>query len=198
MAERSPSLAREQAADSQRAETVRAALAQIADGGYPAAVARIAFLLKDQGRPLPLSRLQLKADLIREYADLLPETTPDEQRRIRGTQEIIVGDSPAAALATLPQLVGDPADAARLETLLDKLIKDERILAAKPTTAQKAMLARIRQTLATPSLPPPAVKKTVAKSTKKAPAAASARKVATTAKPARATAKVPPVKPTEG
>ncbi|WP_228276365.1 DUF3141 domain-containing protein [Dechloromonas sp. H13] len=162
MADRSPSLAREQAADTRQAETVRAALAQIAEGGYPAAVARIAFLLKDKGdKPLPLSRLHLKAELIQDYADLLPETEPDEQRRIRGTQEIIVNESPAAALATLPQLLTDPADAARLETLMTKLFADERILAARPTAAQKAMLARIRESLGHPRLAPPAAKKPV-------------------------------------
>ena len=160
MADRSPSLARELAADSRQVETVQTALAQIAEGGYPAAVARAAFLLKDKSdKPLPLSRLQLRAELIQDYADLLPETTPDEQRRIRGTQEIIVGESPAAALATLPQLLADPADAARLETLLEKLLQDERILASKPTAAQKAMLGRIRESLGHKRLVPPAAAK---------------------------------------
>ena len=147
MAERSPSLAREQAAGARQAETVNAALAQIDEGGYPAAVSRIAFLLKDKGNALPLSRLQLRAELISDYADLLPEIAPDEQRRIRGTQEIIVGESPEVAIATLPKLLAEPADAARLQTLLDKLLQDERILAAKPTAAQKAMLEKIRKAL---------------------------------------------------
>jgi pimeloyl-ACP methyl ester carboxylesterase len=209
MADRSPSLAREQAADARQAETVRAALAQIADGGYPAAVARIAFLLKDKGdKPLPLSRLHLKAEMIKDYADLLPETTPDEQRRIRGTQEIIVGESLEAALATLPKLLTEPADAARLETLLEKLMQDERILSAKPTAAQKGMLARIRKALGYRSLPPPVAKKPpvrrAATTTKKpaavpaAPAASSAAKPKAVAKPkAAARAKAPAAKQTK-
>ena len=190
MAERSPSLAREQTAGARQAETVRTALAQIEEGGYPAALARIAFLLKDQGKVLPLSRLQLKAELIKEYADLLPETTPDEQRRIRGTQEIIVGESLELALATLPKLLADPADAARLKALLDKLLQDERILAAKLTAAQKAMTERIRAVLGDKALPPPVKKATVrraaasAKKTEAAPAAAiNAAKLKTAVKP---------------
>jgi hypothetical protein len=160
MADRSPSLAREQAAGSRQAETVSAALAQIEDGGYPAALARVAFLLKGKdNRPLPLSRLQLKAELVKEYADLLPDTAPDEQRRIRGVQEIIVGESREAALATLPKLLADAADAARLETLLDRLVHDKRIVAAMPTAEQKATLERIRKVLGTTQLPSLVTKK---------------------------------------
>jgi len=177
MAERSPSLAREQAAGSRQAETVSAALAQIEEGGYPAALARVAFLLKGKDNtPLPLSRLQLKAELAKEYADLLPDTAPDEQRRIRGVQEIIVGESLETALATLPKLLADVADAARLETLLDKLVHDKRILAAMPTAAQKTMLERIRKALGSKRLPSPVVKQTPAKrpaSVARKPAAAA-------------------------
>ncbi|MBP5997639.1 MAG: DUF3141 domain-containing protein [Azonexus sp.] len=214
MAEHSPSLVREQTAGARQAETVSAALAQIDEGGYPAAVSRIAFLLKDKGNALPLSRLQLKAELIKEYADLLPELAPDEQRRIRGTQEIIVGESPEVAIATLPKLLADPTDAARLQTLLDKLMQDERILAAKPTAAQKAMLEKIRKALGHKTLAAPAAKKPAAKrapATAKKPAAAAAApaagsaakpKAAAKAKPAAkskptARAKAPAVKPAE-
>jgi len=195
MAEHSPSLAREQAAGSRQAETVSAALAQIDEGGYPAAVSRIAFLLKDKGNALPLSRLQLKAELIGDYADLLPEIAPDEQRRIRGTQEIIVGESPEVAIATLPKLLADPADAARLQTLLDKLMQDERILAAKPTAAQKAMLEKIRKALGHKTLAAPAAKKPAAKrapATAKKPAAAAAAPAAGSAAKPKAAAKEKP------
>ena len=157
---------------------------------------------------MPLSRLQLKAELIKEYADLLPEIVPDEQRRIRGTQEIIVGESPEVAIATLPKLLVEPADAARLQTLLDKLLHDERILAAKPTAAQKAMLEKIRKALGHKTLPAPAAKKPPVKraatTAKKpavlpaAPAAGSAAKPKPVAKPKPAArAKAPAGKPTE-
>jgi hypothetical protein len=184
MAERSPSLAREQAAGARQAETVSVALAQIDEGGYPAALARVAFLLKDKSNsPLPLSRLQLKAELIKEYADLLPETTPDEQRRIRGTQEIIVGESPEVAIATLPKLLAAPADVARLQTLLDKLMQDKRILAARPTATQKAMLEKIRKALGYKTLPAPAAKTPLV------------RRAATSAKKPAAVPAVPAAKP---
>jgi hypothetical protein len=68
---------------------------------------------------------------------------------MRGVQEIIVGESPAAAIATLPQLLAEPADAARLARLIEHLVADPRILASRPTAAQKAMLERIRQALGT-------------------------------------------------
>jgi pimeloyl-ACP methyl ester carboxylesterase len=208
MAEHSPSLAREQAAGARQAETVSTALAQIDEGGYPAALARVAFLLKDKSNsPLPLSRLQLKAELIKEYADLLPETTPDEQRRIRGTQEIIVGESPEVAIATLPKLLPEPADAVRLQTLLDKLMQDERILAARPTAAQMAMLEKIRKALGHKTLLPPAAKKPAVKrvAVPKKPAAVPAAGAASItakpkadAKPKPATrAKAQAAKPTE-
>lgn len=177
MAERSPSVQQAEAAEARQAETVGAALAQIGEGGYPAAVARIAYLLQNKGHPLPLSQLQLRAEVIKDYADLLPDTAPDEQRRIRGIQEIIVQQSPAAAIAALPKLLADPADAARLATLLDKLLQDERILATRPTAAQKAMAARIRQVLGHPALAAPAVRKAAPK-----PASTATRKPAASAK----------------
>ena len=202
MAERSPSLAREQATDARQAETVHAALAQIAEGGYPAAVARVAFLLKDKSnKPLPLSQLHLRAELIRDYADLLPATAPDEQRRIRGVQEIIVGESPEVAIATLPQLLAEPADAARLATLVEKLLADERIVASKPTAAQKAMFGRILNVLGHKRLAAPAAtRKVVKKPAVERPAKAApvaAKKAPTTRRAPGARAKSPATKPPE-
>jgi hypothetical protein len=148
----------------------------------------------------------LKAELIREYADLLPETTPDEQRRIRGTQEIIVGESLEVALATLPNLLAVPADAVRLQTLLDKLMQDERILATRPTAAQKAMLEKIRKALGHKTLPPASKKAPVRRATAPkratlvpaAPAASSAAKPKAVARPRPAArAKAPAAKPTK-
>ena len=47
-----------------------------------------------------------------------------EWRRVRGTQEIIVQPEPDEAVATLPALLGEPNDRARLVALLDKLMAD--------------------------------------------------------------------------
>jgi hypothetical protein len=116
--------------------------------GYAEAVARVAVLLARQGEPLPLSRLQLKQQLIDDYHELLPDTPADQQRRIRGEQEIIVLCEPEAAIGTLPQLLADPADRERLLTLLDRILSDERVVQNfQPEPGQTAMLERIRRLL---------------------------------------------------
>jgi pimeloyl-ACP methyl ester carboxylesterase len=126
---------------------VKEALAAIGEGGYAAAVARCAYLLADKGRPLPLDQLQLKAELVAEYRDLLPAIPPDEARRIRGEQEIIVDFERERAIATLPDLLADPADRERLLELLQRIFEDERMQGTGITAARVAMLARIRAAL---------------------------------------------------
>ena len=106
---------------------VKEALASIAEGGYPEALARVACLLARKGEPLMLSRLQMRQQLIKEYGDLLPKMTPDEWRRVRGEQEIIVRYEPERALATLPELLKTPGDRERLATLARALMGDERV-----------------------------------------------------------------------
>jgi len=127
---------------------VREALASIEEGGYVEALARVAFLIARKGVPLPLSRLELRQELAREYADYLPETSPHEWRRIRGEQEIIARYEPDRALKTLPLLLGERADRQRLLDLLDKLTVDERVQEAAPDHDQLEMLGRIRKVLA--------------------------------------------------
>ncbi|AGW93835.1 poly(3-hydroxyalkanoate) synthetase [Ralstonia pickettii DTP0602] len=127
---------------------VKQALAAISEGGYVEALARVAFLLTHSGEPLPLSRLELRKELVTDYAEYLPALAPDAWRRIRGVQEIIVQYAPDQALKTLPALLNDPAERERLLTLLDKLSTDEHVLGSQPTPDQAAMLARIRAALA--------------------------------------------------
>lgn len=126
---------------------VKAALASIGEGGYAEAIARVACLLKRQGEPLPLSRLELRKELVTDYADLLPELLPEAWRRIRGQQEIITVYAPDQALETLSVLLQDQADRDRLRTLAEKLKADERLLGSAPTAEQAAMLERIRAVL---------------------------------------------------
>ena len=121
---------------------VAAAVIQRADG---------AFLLARRGEPLPLSRLQLKQELIEDYRELLPDVPAEQQRRIRGEQEIIVLYEPEAALETLPQLLAGPADRERLLTLLERILSDPRVVRnLQPEPEQTAMLERIRQVLSVP------------------------------------------------
>src|SRR5262249_28537907 len=114
-------------ADPRELPVVKEALASIEEGGYAEAITRVAALLARRGEPLPLAKVALKKDLIEEYADLLPRLAPDEWRRIRGEQDIIVRYEPERALATLPLLLADPADRERLITLARRLLADERV-----------------------------------------------------------------------
>src|SRR5215470_7148615 len=113
-------------ADPRELAFVEEALASIEKGGYAEAITRVAALLAQRGVPLPLERIALKHELREEYKDLLPKLAPDEWRRIRGEQDIIVRYEPEPALATLPKLLSDPADRERLITLVRRLLADER------------------------------------------------------------------------
>jgi pimeloyl-ACP methyl ester carboxylesterase len=142
------------AADRRELPYVKEALASISEGGYPAALARCAYLLQRKGEPLPLARLELKQELMSDYGEFIPQVAPDERRRIRGEQEIIVNYEPEQALEALADLVADPADRARLVDLLTRLLADERVQRLGATPEQLAMLARIRKVLGLPaSLP---------------------------------------------
>ena len=126
---------------------VKDALAAIEQGGYAEAVARVGALLAPaKGKPLPLERLHLRRELIDDYRALLPETAPDEQRRIRGEQDIIVRYEPERAVATLPVLVRSAPDRKRLLTLFERVLADKRIQDGA-TGDQRAMLERIETAL---------------------------------------------------
>jgi pimeloyl-ACP methyl ester carboxylesterase len=126
---------------------VKDALASIAKGGFAEALARVGSLLARRGAPLPLAQLALKQELAAEYHDLLPDWTPDEWRRIRGEQDIIVRYEPGQAIATLPQLLTKAGDRERLIALVRLLLADERVRRFEPTTAQLAMIDNIGASL---------------------------------------------------
>jgi len=126
---------------------VKEALASIAEGGYVEAFARVAFLLSRKDDTLPLSRVVMRQELMKDYADLVPSLPLDQWRRIRGEQEIIALYEPEQALNTLPDLLADHADRKRLLTLLERLLADERVQQSRPAAGQIAMLERIRAVL---------------------------------------------------
>jgi len=126
---------------------VQEALAAIDHGGYPEALARVACLLARKGEPLLLSRLQMKQELMAEYRDLLPSMPADQWRRVRGEQEIIVRYEPEKALATLPKLLADRHDREKLVTLVQRLLADERVQRAQPSSEQLAMVSRIGEAM---------------------------------------------------
>ena len=134
---------------------VQEALASIAEGGYPEALARVACLLARKGEPLLLSRLQMRQELMADYRELLPAMPPDQWRRIRGEQEIIVRYEPEKALATLPKLLAHRGDRDKLVTLVQRLLADDRVQRAKPSTEQLAMVEHIGETLALDATAPP-------------------------------------------
>jgi len=133
--------------DARELPFVADALASIEEGGYPEAVARVACLLARKGEPRLLSTLQMKQELMADFSDLLPMMPMDQWRRIRGEQEIIVRYEPERALATLPKLVTDAPDRTRLVTLVRRLLLDERVRRAKPTTEQIDVVERIGEAL---------------------------------------------------
>ncbi|MGE5239332.1 MAG: DUF3141 domain-containing protein [Chloroflexota bacterium] len=126
---------------------VRDALASIAEGGYPEALTRVGALLARRGQPIPLSRIELKEELMEEYRDLLPDIPRDQMRRIRGEQEIIIRYESDKALETLPQLLKAKGDRVRLLTLVDRVLSDKRIHPESATPEQRAMLKRIGEVL---------------------------------------------------
>jgi len=136
-------------ADPRELPYVKDALASIDSGGYPEAVARVAYLLSRQGEPLPLSRLQLKQELVGDYKDLLPVLAPDQARRIRGEQEIIVQFEPRKAVESLPALLPERSDRERLLSLLERVLADKRVQQLELSREQSVMLARIRALLGT-------------------------------------------------
>jgi len=149
LADKHEALARkpEAVAEPRELPYVQEALEAIEEGGYAEALARVGALLARQGSPLPLARLAMRQELIGDYRDLLPDLEPHEWRRIRGEQDLIVRYEPERAIATLPTLLRDPADRERLVTLARRLLDDERIQRAKPSSEQVAMLENIGETL---------------------------------------------------
>jgi hypothetical protein len=139
--------AAELAAEPRDLPFVKEALASIEEGGFAEALARVGSLLARRGAPLPLARLALKQELATEYRDLLPDLAPDEWRRIRGEQDIIVRYEPERAIAALPKLLSKRGDRDRLVKLVRSLLADERMRRFEPTTEQLAMIESLGDTL---------------------------------------------------
>jgi hypothetical protein len=143
---------------------VKEALASIDKGGYAEALARLGSLLAEDNPTVPLAQLELKDELIRDYADLLPVMEPDARRRIRGEQDIIVRYAREKAIETLPKLLAKPADRDRLLALADRLRSDPRLLGHAPTAHDTAVLEAVRKVLGVAAATP---RLTVAKTTQK-------------------------------
>jgi hypothetical protein len=138
---------REQTTVETQTRLTQEALASAAKGGYAEALARVGALLTRPGASFPLARLHLKRELAEKFADLLPDTTPEQQRHIRGMQDLIVRQDPELALCTLPQLVAKDADRLRLRDLLERVMAEEGIQQLKLAPEQRKRLQRIKRML---------------------------------------------------
>jgi hypothetical protein len=134
----------ETAPDARDLPFVKEALASVEEGGYAEALARMGALLDRSGETIPLGRLELRRDLLEDYAEFLPPMPLEQMRRIRGEQDIIVRYEPERALHTLAKLLADPADRERALMLLERLLADPRVVARKWSDA---MLAHVEEIL---------------------------------------------------
>lgn len=125
---------------------VKAALDELETGGYSAALARVAELLAQRGAPIPLARIERKSEMMKEYAELLPDLAAHEWKLVRAQQGIIVRFEAERALATLPRLLADPTDRERFMSVVERIVND-REFAAQPTAEQLEMAKRIRKVL---------------------------------------------------
>jgi hypothetical protein len=135
--------------DAREIPYVKDALASIAEGGYNEAFARIAYLITRRG-DLPLSRVVMRQEMMKEYSEFLPELPLDQWRRVRGEQEIIARYEPDQAIATLPVLLAEQPDRERMLALLNKVMADKKVQAQQPTDDQIATVERIRAVLSQP------------------------------------------------
>ena len=132
--------------DPRQQPVVKQALANIANGGYAEALARIGALLKDHDQALPLSRLNMRKELLDDYQSFLAPLPVHELRQIRGMQETIVKYEPQKALTTLPALLND-VEVRRILQLLSKLAADPRVRWQSATPQQHQLLQKIRDLL---------------------------------------------------
>ena len=158
---------------------VREALAAVEQGGYAEALARAACLLARKGEPFPLARIELKAELAKDYSDMLPALSASRWREIRGRQEIICRYEPDQAVQALPKLLAAEGDRVMFVTVLDQLLADPRLPTGQASAAQRDMLARIKSVLERPAAraaSPAAARKAPAKTAKKSATKSAARR----------------------
>jgi pimeloyl-ACP methyl ester carboxylesterase len=129
------------APDPRELPLVQDALAAIGTGGYPEAVALIGALLGRGAGRIPLARLELVDRFIRAD-ETLSGLPADAVRRIKAEQAVVAELEPERGLRSLPKLLANPEDRARVLALLD-----EAVVLVEMTPEQRAMLRRVRSVL---------------------------------------------------
>jgi hypothetical protein len=147
MADRREAEAGAQAVDPRELPFVKEALASIEKGGYAEALTRVGALLGADDRQIPLAQIELKVELVKDYAEYLPSLTPDQWRRTRGEQDIIVRYAREQAIETLPKLLDDRADRERFLALVEKLSADPRLLGRKMSAHDHGVIEAVRKAL---------------------------------------------------
>jgi hypothetical protein len=137
-------------ADPRQLPVVKEALAAIDRGGRAEAIARVCALLSEDDVQIPLALVELQAELMTDYAALLPSLPPETWRRIRGEQDLVVRYARKRAVETLPALLADPGERERFLALVAKLEADPRLLRRPLTPHDRAVVAEVHRVLATP------------------------------------------------
>jgi hypothetical protein len=148
LADQQEATMREGPIEARQLPIVQHALASISKGGYPEAIGRVLALLARHDVPLSLEQLELIQQFAQELTPLLPHLTHEQERRIRGEQDIIVLYEPARALETLPLLLAKRTEREQMLKFLDHLLADPRLAKFNPTPKQLALLKRIREIVA--------------------------------------------------
>jgi len=154
--------ARTKRVEARDAPFVKEALASIAEGGYAAAVARVAALLAEDDPTIPLAQYELKRDLAADYAEYLPALERDAMRRVRGEQDIVVRYARERAIETLPKLLEERADRERFLAFADKLATDPRLLGRPMSEHDRGVMEAVRKALGASAPRLAAVRKTQA------------------------------------
>jgi hypothetical protein len=139
--------AQTQRGDPRELPFVKEALASIEKGGYAEALTRVGALLAADDVAIPLTRIELKAELAKDYAELLPSLSPDQWRRTRGEQDIIVRYARDQAIETLPKLLDERADRERFLALVEKLSADPRLLGRTVSAHDREVIEAVRKAL---------------------------------------------------
>jgi hypothetical protein len=140
--------------DPRELPVVKEALAGIDRGGRAEAIARVSALLSEDDAQIPLALVELQAELMKDYASLLPALPPETWRRIRGEQDLVVRYARQRAVETLPALLADPGERERFLALVVKLDADPRLLGHPPSAHDRAVVAEVLKVLSASTIAP--------------------------------------------